>query len=93
MSRRKHVRSGCITTVVRRRETIKPDGTRIVDEAFATPDWRADAWYLLRVLYERYGRKDKSEIDAKLKEIGIDGTLRSEALSLQQHLELSAAFG
>jgi 16S rRNA (adenine1518-N6/adenine1519-N6)-dimethyltransferase len=39
------------------------------------------------------GRKDKSEIDAKLKEIGIDGTLRSEALSLQQHLELSAAFG
>jgi len=38
------------------------------------------------------GRKDKSHIDAKLKELGIDGTLRSEALDLEQHLRLSRAF-
>ena len=39
------------------------------------------------------GRKEKTEVDEKLKALGMDGTLRSEALSLEQHLELSAAFG
>lgn len=39
------------------------------------------------------GRKDKTEIDAKLAELGIDGTLRSEALDVEQHLRLAAAFG
>jgi 16S rRNA (adenine1518-N6/adenine1519-N6)-dimethyltransferase len=39
------------------------------------------------------GRKDKKDVDAKLAELGIDGTLRSEALDLEQHLRLSAAFG
>lgn len=38
------------------------------------------------------GRKDKDEVDAKLKELGIDGTLRSEALDVEQHLRLCAAF-
>ncbi|MBN9517014.1 ribosomal RNA small subunit methyltransferase A [bacterium] len=38
------------------------------------------------------GRKDKDEVDAKLKELGIDGTLRSEALDIDQHLRLCAAF-
>lgn len=28
------------------------------------------------------GRKDKSEVDAKLKELGVDGTVRAEALDL-----------
>ena len=32
-------------------------------------------------------------MDAKLAELGIDGTLRSEALDMEQHLRLSAAFG
>ncbi len=39
------------------------------------------------------GHKDKKEIDAKLAELGIDGTLRSEALDVEQHLRLAAAFG
>jgi 16S rRNA (adenine1518-N6/adenine1519-N6)-dimethyltransferase len=39
------------------------------------------------------GRKDKAVVDAKLAELGIDGTLRSESLDLEQHLRLSAAFG
>jgi 16S rRNA (adenine1518-N6/adenine1519-N6)-dimethyltransferase len=39
------------------------------------------------------GRKEKSAVDAKLAELGIDGTLRSEALDLEQHLRLAAAFG
>jgi 16S rRNA (adenine1518-N6/adenine1519-N6)-dimethyltransferase len=39
------------------------------------------------------GRKDKKDVDARLAELGIDGTLRSEALDLEQHLRLSAAFG
>ncbi len=38
------------------------------------------------------GRKDKDEVDAKLKELGIDGTIRSEALDVEQHLRLCAAF-
>jgi 16S rRNA (adenine1518-N6/adenine1519-N6)-dimethyltransferase len=38
------------------------------------------------------GRKEKKEIDAKLAELGIDGTLRSEALDVEQHLRLAAAF-
>jgi 16S rRNA (adenine1518-N6/adenine1519-N6)-dimethyltransferase len=38
------------------------------------------------------GRKDKTEVDAKLKELGFDGTLRSEALNIEQHLQLAAAF-
>jgi 16S rRNA (adenine1518-N6/adenine1519-N6)-dimethyltransferase len=38
------------------------------------------------------GRKDKSEVDAKLADLEIDGTLRSEALDVEQHIRLSAAF-
>lgn len=38
------------------------------------------------------GRKDKADIDAKLKALDIDGTLRSEALDLEQHLRLSTVF-
>ena len=39
------------------------------------------------------GRKDKHEVDAKLAALGIDGTVRSEALDVGQHLRLCAAFG
>jgi 16S rRNA (adenine1518-N6/adenine1519-N6)-dimethyltransferase len=39
------------------------------------------------------GRKDKADVDAKLAELGLDGTLRSETLDVEQHLHLCAAFG
>jgi 16S rRNA (adenine1518-N6/adenine1519-N6)-dimethyltransferase len=39
------------------------------------------------------GRKDKTDVDAKLASLGIDGTLRSEALDVEQHIRLSAEFG
>ena len=39
------------------------------------------------------GRKPKEEVDAKLKELGIDGAVRAEALDVEQHLRLAAAFG
>src|SRR5436305_1717352 len=39
------------------------------------------------------GRKDKHDVDAKLAALGIDGTVRSEALDVEQHLRLAAAFG
>lgn len=39
------------------------------------------------------GRRDKVDIDAKLAELGIDGTVRAEALDLEQHLRLSKVFG
>jgi 16S rRNA (adenine1518-N6/adenine1519-N6)-dimethyltransferase len=39
------------------------------------------------------GRRDKALVDAKLAELGIDGTLRSETLDVEQHLKLSEAFG
>jgi 16S rRNA (adenine1518-N6/adenine1519-N6)-dimethyltransferase len=38
------------------------------------------------------GAKDKKAVDAKLAELGIDGTVRSEALDIEQHLRLAAAF-
>ena len=39
------------------------------------------------------GRQDKDVVDAKLKELEIPGTIRSEALDIDQHLRLCAAFG
>lgn len=39
------------------------------------------------------GRKDKKEIDAKLAELGFDGTMRAETLDLAQHRRLFEAFG
>jgi 16S rRNA (adenine1518-N6/adenine1519-N6)-dimethyltransferase len=38
------------------------------------------------------GRRDKGDVDAKLAALGIDGTLRSEALDVEQHLRICAAF-
>jgi len=39
------------------------------------------------------GRKEKSEVDARLAGLGIDGSLRAETLDIDQHLRLCAAFG
>jgi 16S rRNA (adenine1518-N6/adenine1519-N6)-dimethyltransferase len=39
------------------------------------------------------GRKDKKEVDNTLTELRIDRTLRAEALDVDQHLRLCAAFG
>ena len=39
------------------------------------------------------GRREKADVDAKLAALGIDGTVRSEALDLAEHLRLCAAFG
>ena len=39
------------------------------------------------------GKKDKKEIDIKLAELGIDGSVRAESLDLEQHRRLCAAFG
>lgn len=39
------------------------------------------------------GRKDRAEVDAKLAELGIEGTVRSETLDIEQHLKLCAVFG
>ena len=38
------------------------------------------------------GRREKPEVDAKLASIGIDGSIRAEDLSIDQHLQLCAAF-
>jgi 16S rRNA (adenine1518-N6/adenine1519-N6)-dimethyltransferase len=39
------------------------------------------------------GRRDKAEVDQKLTELGIDGTLRAEMLDVDQHLRLCEMFG
>jgi 16S rRNA (adenine1518-N6/adenine1519-N6)-dimethyltransferase len=39
------------------------------------------------------GTWSKSEIDGRLAEMGIEGSLRSEALDVEQHLRLCAVFG
>jgi 16S rRNA (adenine1518-N6/adenine1519-N6)-dimethyltransferase len=38
------------------------------------------------------GRRDKAEVDRRLADLGLDGNLRAEALDVEQHLELLAAF-
>ncbi len=37
-------------------------------------------------------KREKSEVDARLAELGIDGTARAESLDVEQHLRLCAAF-
>jgi 16S rRNA (adenine1518-N6/adenine1519-N6)-dimethyltransferase len=39
------------------------------------------------------GRKEKKEVDTKLAELNIDGTLRAESLDLDTHLRLCSVFG
>jgi len=39
------------------------------------------------------GRVPKPEVDARLAELGIEGTTRAEALDLEQHLRLCRVFG
>ncbi len=39
---------------------------------------------------KRFG---KEEVDARLAELGLEGTIRAEALDLEQHLRLCAVFG
>jgi 16S rRNA (adenine1518-N6/adenine1519-N6)-dimethyltransferase len=39
------------------------------------------------------GRREKKDVDAKLAELGFDGSLRAEALTIDEHLELFQAFG
>ncbi len=38
------------------------------------------------------GRRSKEEVDRKLADLGLDGTVRAEDLDLEQHLRLSRAF-
>jgi 16S rRNA (adenine1518-N6/adenine1519-N6)-dimethyltransferase len=39
------------------------------------------------------GRREKPEVDHKLAELGIDGSIRAEELSVEQHIRLCEAFG
>ncbi len=39
------------------------------------------------------GRLEKSEVDRKLAELGLEGTIRAEDLDREQHLRLCAVFG
>jgi 16S rRNA (adenine1518-N6/adenine1519-N6)-dimethyltransferase len=39
------------------------------------------------------GRREKAEVDARLAELGIAGTIRAEDLDLTEHLRLCTAFG
>jgi 16S rRNA (adenine1518-N6/adenine1519-N6)-dimethyltransferase len=38
------------------------------------------------------GRRDKAEVDRRLAELGLAGTVRAEALNVEQHLRLCEAF-
>jgi 16S rRNA (adenine1518-N6/adenine1519-N6)-dimethyltransferase len=39
------------------------------------------------------GRRDKAEVDRHLAELGLEGTVRAEALDIEQHLRLCSVFG
>src|SRR5205814_4770554 len=43
--------------VVFRKVTKKPNGTEVVEEKQASPDWRADAWLLERADPAHFGRR------------------------------------
>jgi 16S rRNA (adenine1518-N6/adenine1519-N6)-dimethyltransferase len=38
------------------------------------------------------GQRDKEDVDRKLSALGLDGTLRAEALPIEEHLRLCALF-
>ena len=38
------------------------------------------------------GRRDKQDVDRKLEGLSLPGTVRAEELSVEQHLQLCAAF-
>ena len=38
-------------------------------------------------------KREKADVDQKLADLGIDGTLRAESLDVEQHLRLCAVFG
>jgi len=50
--------------VVARKTVTKPDGTVVVEERHAPPDWRADAWLVERVHAGQYGAKAKDAAEA-----------------------------
>jgi 16S rRNA (adenine1518-N6/adenine1519-N6)-dimethyltransferase len=39
------------------------------------------------------GRRPKDEVDRQLADLGIDGNIRAEELSIDDHLRLCAVFG
>lgn len=39
------------------------------------------------------GRREKSEVDRQLSELGLEGTRRAEELTIEQHLQLCSVFG
>jgi 16S rRNA (adenine1518-N6/adenine1519-N6)-dimethyltransferase len=39
------------------------------------------------------GRRDKAEVDRQLADLGLEGTVRAEALDIEQHLRLCNVFG
>jgi 16S rRNA (adenine1518-N6/adenine1519-N6)-dimethyltransferase len=39
------------------------------------------------------GRQEKADVDARLKQLGLDGLARAETLTVEQHLQLMAVFG
>lgn len=49
--------------LVRRKTIIQRDGTEILDEQFAQPNWLADMTHLERRHPDRWGRKDRTRID------------------------------
>ncbi|KKK75903.1 hypothetical protein LCGC14_2869070, partial [marine sediment metagenome] len=49
--------------LIRRRTTTTKDGTEILDEQYAQPNWLADMTHLERRHPDRWGRKDRTRID------------------------------
>ena len=49
--------------LIRRRTTTTKDGTEILDEQYAQPNWLADMTHLERRHPDRWGRKDRTRVD------------------------------
>ena len=52
--------------LVSRRTTTKKDGSTSVEETFTRPEWTASAWLLERSYPDRWGRKDRVDLQVTI---------------------------
>ena len=48
--------------VLARKTTRYPDGREVTEERYAQPEWTADAWWLERKHFQRWGRRERKEL-------------------------------
>lgn len=77
----------------------RPEKRAAVGDVFRLRDFLRDVYALRRknlrgaLIGAPSGKRAKTDVDAMLAELGLDGRARAETLDVQQHLRLCEAFG